>query len=84
MGKHLLNPEKEDEMELEKYAELKRLEKKEKAITRTLNDCKGQDQFRWKYENILKEIDRDGEYEFLKIAFKCARKVAAQRGWKFI
>ena len=26
----------------------------------------------------------NGEYEFLKIAFKCARKVAAQRGWRFI
>lgn len=84
MGKHLLNAEKEDEMELEKYAELKRLEKKEKAITRSLNDCGEEAQFRWKYENILKEIDHTGEYEFLKIAFKCARKVAAQRGWRFI
>jgi hypothetical protein len=84
MGMRAKQNKEQEEMDYERLEELKNLEKKEKEFTRKLRQHTTFENFKWEYENILKEIDNKSEYEYMKVIWKVAKKIAAERGWRII
>lgn len=71
-------------IEQQKFDELKRFEAKERDIERKFNECDTFEKFKVTYKNILEEIDNRGEYEYMKIVWKLAKKICTHRGWRLL